>query len=90
MPGLNSSVLWEGGGAAVAYLGRYKFADAAGRPLAADPANPAYLEHLRRSVTEMLSPDGLDADGFKKAAEAAKEGCPVSQALAVPITLTVN
>ncbi len=34
--------------------------------------------------------DGLDADGFKKAAEAAKEGCPVSQALAVPITLTVN
>jgi osmotically inducible protein OsmC len=34
--------------------------------------------------------DGLDADGFKKAAEAAKEGCPVSQALSVPITLTVN
>ncbi|HEY8589228.1 MAG TPA: hypothetical protein VIL55_06735 [Naasia sp.] len=39
--------------------------DAAGRPLATDPANPAYLEHLRRIVTEMLSPDGLDADGFK-------------------------
>ena len=34
--------------------------------------------------------DGLDADGFRKAAEAAKVGCPVSQALAVPITLTVN
>jgi osmotically inducible protein OsmC len=34
--------------------------------------------------------EGLDADGFKKAAEAAKEGCPVSQALSVPITLTVN
>ncbi len=34
---------------------------------------------------------GLDAAGFKAAAEAAKEGCPVSQALkAVPITLTVN
>lgn len=33
---------------------------------------------------------GLDADGFRAAAEAAKEGCPVSQALkAVPITLTV-
>lgn len=33
---------------------------------------------------------GLDADGFTAAAEAAKEGCPVSQALkAVPITLTV-
>ncbi len=34
--------------------------------------------------------DGLDADGFAKAAEAAKVGCPVSRALAVPITLTVN
>jgi osmotically inducible protein OsmC len=34
--------------------------------------------------------DGLDAAGFKKAAEAAKEGCPVSQALSVPIRLTVN
>jgi osmotically inducible protein OsmC len=34
---------------------------------------------------------GLDAAGFAAAAEAAKEGCPVSQALkAVPISLTVN
>lgn len=34
---------------------------------------------------------GLDADGFRAAAEAAKEGCPVSKALAaVPITLTVE
>ena len=34
---------------------------------------------------------GLDAEGFKEAAEAAKAGCPVSQALsAVPITLTVS
>ena len=33
---------------------------------------------------------GLDAEGFRVAAEAAKEGCPVSQALkAVPISLTV-
>jgi lipoyl-dependent peroxiredoxin len=30
---------------------------------------------------------GLDDDGFKKAAEAAKEGCPVSQALSVEIRL---
>jgi len=31
---------------------------------------------------------GLDADGFRQAAEAAKSGCPVSKALAaVPITL---
>ena len=34
---------------------------------------------------------GLDADGFREAAEAAKIGCPVSKALAaVPITLTVE
>lgn len=34
---------------------------------------------------------GLDAEGFRAAAEAAKTGCPVSQALAaVPITLTVH
>lgn len=33
---------------------------------------------------------GLDADGFREQAEAAKVGCPVSKALAaVPITLTV-
>src|SRR3954471_9140435 len=32
--------------------------------------------------------DGLDADGFQRAAEAAKAGCPVSKALAaVDITL---
>lgn len=32
--------------------------------------------------------EGLDADGFQQAAEGAKTGCPVSQALqAVPITL---
>jgi len=34
---------------------------------------------------------GLDADGFRAAAEDAKANCPVSQALAaVPITLTVG
>ena len=35
---------------------------------------------------------GLDADGLRQAAEAAKDGCPVSQALAgnVPITLEIN
>jgi osmotically inducible protein OsmC len=34
---------------------------------------------------------GLDADGFREAAEAAKEGCPVSMALAaVPITLAID
>jgi osmotically inducible protein OsmC len=42
----------------------------------------------------VLSADvpGLDADGLRTAAEAAKEGCPVSQALKgnVPITLEIN
>ena len=34
---------------------------------------------------------GLDAEGFRAAAEAAKVGCPVSKALAaVPISLTVG
>lgn len=34
---------------------------------------------------------GLDNEGFRAAAEEAKEGCPVSQALrAVPITLVVE
>jgi osmotically inducible protein OsmC len=34
---------------------------------------------------------GLDDEGFRAAAEAAKAGCPVSKALAaVPITLTVG
>ncbi|PJJ71287.1 hypothetical protein CLV46_0830 [Diaminobutyricimonas aerilata] len=39
--------------------------DAAGRPIAVDPANPAYLERLERIVAHLLSADGLDADGFK-------------------------
>jgi len=30
---------------------------------------------------------GIDAAGFEKAAQAAKEGCPVSGALKIPITL---
>ena len=34
--------------------------------------------------------EGLDADGFAKAAEAAKVGCPISKALeAVPISLEI-
>lgn len=39
--------------------------DAFGRPVAVDPSNPAYVEALTAQVTRMLSPDGLDADGFK-------------------------
>jgi hypothetical protein len=39
--------------------------DPAGRPVAADPSNPAYLERLARVVTHLLSPEGIDADGFK-------------------------
>lgn len=33
---------------------------------------------------------GLDAEGFREAAENAKENCPVSKALAVPISLSVD
>lgn len=34
--------------------------------------------------------DGLDEAGFKKAAEGAKEGCPVSQALKGNVEITVD
>lgn len=39
--------------------------DPHGRPVAVDPSNPAYLQALAEQVAGMLSPDGLDADGFK-------------------------
>lgn len=39
--------------------------DAAGRAIAADPGSPAYRARLRRIVERLLSPEGLDADGFK-------------------------
>jgi osmotically inducible protein OsmC len=40
------------------------------------------------ALTVRAEVEGLDGDGFRKAAEAAKAGCPVSKALAaVPITL---
>lgn len=39
--------------------------DAAGRPVAVDPANPAYQARLREIISYLLSPEGLDADGFK-------------------------
>jgi len=39
--------------------------DPSGTPVSADPGSPAYLAHLERIVTELIGPDGLDADGFK-------------------------
>jgi hypothetical protein len=39
--------------------------DAAGRPVAVDPASPAYRERVRRTVAHLLGADGVDADGFK-------------------------
>lgn len=39
--------------------------DAAGRPIAVDPGSAAYLARLDAIVERLLSPDGLDADGFK-------------------------
>lgn len=39
--------------------------DAVGSPVAADPANPAYRDRLAAIIAHLVSPDGLDADGFK-------------------------
>lgn len=39
--------------------------NAANRPTAVDPTNPAFVERLRAGVRRMLSADGYDADGFK-------------------------
>lgn len=39
--------------------------DPAGRPVAVDPGNPAYLNRLADIVTGLVGPAGLDADGFK-------------------------
>ena len=39
------------------------------------------------ALTTRARVPGMDDDGFRKAAEAAKENCPVSQALAVEISL---
>lgn len=39
------------------------FAD--GVKLTADPTNPEYRAFLRKQVQHLISPDGLDADGFK-------------------------
>lgn len=39
------------------------FAD--GVKLVADPTNPEYLAYVEKQVHWLLSPDGLDADGFK-------------------------
>ncbi len=36
-----------------------------GREWTADPCHPGYREALIRRVTHLLSPEGLDADGFK-------------------------
>ncbi len=36
-----------------------------GRPVSVDPANQRYQARLRTIVSELLSPEGLDADGFK-------------------------
>jgi hypothetical protein len=39
--------------------------DPHGRPVAVNPAHPAYRERLTKIVTTLLDPDGLGADGFK-------------------------
>jgi hypothetical protein len=39
--------------------------DAVGRPVAADPTNPAYLRRLQATMAELLGANGLGADGLK-------------------------
>ena len=54
--------------------------------LGPDPAGGFRLTGIKLTVRGEV--DGLDADGFASAAQAAKEGCPVSKALTgVDITL---
>ncbi len=47
--------------------------------LGPDPAGGFHLTGITLTVRGEV--DGLDADGFAKAAQGAKEGCPVSKAL---------
>jgi len=54
--------------------------------LSADPAGGFRISGIALTVRAEVT--GLDADAFAAAAQAAKDGCPVSKALtAVPITL---
>ena len=54
--------------------------------LGPDPAGGFRITGIKLTVRAEV--DGLDEAGFAKAAQAAKDGCPVSKALAaVPITL---
>lgn len=42
------------------------------------------------ALTVRVTVHGLDADGFRQAAEAAKENCPISQALRGNVRLSVE
>jgi len=55
--------------------------------LGPDPAGGFRLTGIKLTVRGQV--DGLDASGFEKAAQAAKEGCPVSKAL-TGTTITVD
>src|SRR5699024_8278723 len=39
--------------------------NAAGEPVSVDPGNHAYRDRLAGIIRHLLSPEGLDADGFK-------------------------
>lgn len=57
--------------------------------LGTDPDGGVKVTSITIKVTGEV--DGLDADGFARAAEAAKVGCPISKALAAtPISLEVG
>lgn len=50
--------------------------DHLGRPQAIDPENPDYLRLFKGQVHELLSPEGMDADGFKIDFTARIPSCP--------------
>lgn len=50
--------------------------DQQGMPQAIDPENPGYLKLFNDAVKALLSPDGLDADGFKIDFTARIPSCP--------------
>lgn len=50
--------------------------DQQGRPQAIDPENPGYFKLFSDAVNTLLSPEGLDADGFKIDFTARIPSCP--------------
>ncbi len=54
------------------------------------PKEGGGFEIKSSAITVRAQVPGLDADGFREAAEAAKDGCPVSLALAGNVDITLD